>query len=177
MNRTDHEVEPPSDGPDVDAEALARDIVLRQLTVRARTRHELATTLAKREVPAAAAERVLDRMEEVGLVDDATFAEEWVRSRRQRRHLSSRALQQELRRKGVDPEQVSEALETVEPEDEHAAALALAEKKMRSMTGLEPHVRRRRLAGALARRGFSSALVGRVLDEVEPDEVHPGPPD
>lgn len=169
MNRTDDEVEPLSQGSEADAEASAREIVLRQLTVRARSRHELATALAKRKVPDEVAGRVLDRMEEVGLVDDASFAEEWVRSRQQRRHLSSRALQQELRRKGVDPDQVSEALEGVEPDDEHAAALALAEKKMRSMTGLEPQVRRRRLAGALARRGFSSALVGRVLDEVEPD--------
>ncbi|MVA75661.1 recombination regulator RecX [Auraticoccus sp. F435] len=154
-------------GPDADPEAVAREIVLRLLTVRARSRSELQTALAKRRVPPDVAERVLERMGEVGLVDDAAFAESWVSSRQQRRHLSTRALRHELQRKGIDRDQVDEALAGVEPEDEHAAALALAEKKLRSMSGLEPHVRRRRLAGALARKGFGSSLVMQVLDEVE----------
>lgn len=163
----DGDAEPPAhlDGPDADAEAMAREIVLRQLTVRARTRSELSTALARRHVPADVAERVLERMGEVGLVDDAAFAEGWVRSRQQRRHLSGRALREELRRKGVDSELVAEAVEQIDPEDEYSAARALAVKKLRTMSGLEPHVRRRRLAGALARKGFSSALVMQVLNE------------
>ncbi len=154
---------------DAQVEAEAREVVLRLLTVRARSRAELATALAKRDVPGEVAERVLDRMGDVGLVDDAAFAEGWVAARQQRRHMSSRALRHELRQKGVHAEQVEEALAAVEPEDEHAAALALVEKKLRSMSGLEPHVRRRRLAGALARKGFGSGVVMQVLAEVDLD--------
>jgi regulatory protein len=107
-------------------------------------------------------------MEAVGLVDDAAFARDWVESRQQRRHLSKSALRRELQTKGVDREQIDEAVAEVEGDDELAAAEALALKKVRSMTGLAREVQYRRLAGALARRGFSagvtSTVLGRVLD-------------
>lgn len=131
-----------------------------------RTRHELAETLRKKGIPGDAAERVLDRMVDVGLVDDEALAASWVESRQQRRHLSRRALRQELSRKGVDRDVVDEALSTVDHEDERSAARSLAEKKLRSMTGLDAQVQRRRLAGALARRGFGPGVTSSVLAEV-----------
>ena len=163
-----------ADGPDADPEEVARQVVLRQLSTQARTRHELAEILRRKGVPVEAATTVLDRMEEVGLVDDSQFAGAWVESRQQRRHLSRTALRQELQRKGVDRELVTAAVEEVSPDDEHAAALALAEKKLRSVRSLEPGVQRRRIAGALARRGFGPGISSQVLAEVlngDPDEV------
>jgi regulatory protein len=154
------------DGPEADPEALARTIVLRKLTGQARTRQELAKALADRDVPDEAAESVLDRMEEVGLVDDKTFAHDWVESRQSRRQLSRSAIKRELITKGVDRDDIEEALGQVGDEDELNAARALAEKKARSMTNLEPQVRYRRLAGALARRGFAGYVTTQVLDEV-----------
>ncbi|NNG19398.1 regulatory protein RecX [Naumannella sp. ID2617S] len=145
---------------------MARQIVLRQLTMQARSRHELAEILRRKNIPGDAAAAVLDRMEQVGLVDDSRFAEAWVESRQQRRHLSRTALRQELQRKGVDREQISEAVAEVSPDDEYAAALALAQKKFRSVQSLEPVVQRRRIAGALARRGFGASIASQALDEV-----------
>lgn len=142
---------------------MARDIVLRKLTAQQRSRSELAKALKERDVPDDAAGQVLDRMEDVGLVDDAAFAESWVQSRQSRRGLSRRALRQELFNKGVDREDIDDALSAVTPEDELAAATALAEKKLRAMPGLERDVTYRRLAGALARRGFSAGLTSQVL--------------
>lgn len=121
-------------------------------------------------MPAEASEAVLDRMTEVGLIDDEAFAQAWVSSRQQRRHLSRRALRQELQRKGVDAEVVAETLEGVDTDDEIEAATALAEKKLRSLRGVEPQVRRRRLAGALARRGFSGHVCAEVLHRLR-DEI------
>ncbi len=73
---------PPPDeaalGPDADQESVARKILLDQLTGQPRSRSELATKLARKQVPAEVAERMLDRFEEVGLVDDAAFARDWV---------------------------------------------------------------------------------------------------
>lgn len=149
---------------------MAREIALRLLEIRARSRHELAQALAKKGVPDDVAEEVLDRYEEVGLVDDTQFAGLWVEGQ-QRRMKSSRVLRQELRLKGVDNEVISEALSETPDDADHQAALAFATKRVRSMGGLEPQVRYRRLAGALARRGFSGDITRRVLDEVlnEPD--------
>src|SRR3954466_9093358 len=95
---------PPEDaadlGPEADHEAVARKILLDQLTGQPRSRSELAAKLAKKQVPTDVASRLLDRFEEVGLVDDAAFARDWVQSRQAGRGLARRALTVELRRKG-----------------------------------------------------------------------------
>src|SRR5690242_5697740 len=83
-------------------EEQARDLCLRLLTARARTRAELEGQLAKRGYPDEVAGTVLDRLACAGLVDDADFAEQWVRSRRANAGKGKRALAAELRTKGVD---------------------------------------------------------------------------
>jgi regulatory protein len=152
--------------PDADPEEVARGIVLRKLAVQARTRAELERALQGRAVPEDAATTVLDRMTEVGLVDDVTFAHDWVSSRQQRRHLSRTALRRELQTKGVDREVIDDALADVAVDDEHRAALDLARRRAATMGGLAREVAYRRLGGMLARRGFSAAITTRVLSEV-----------
>jgi regulatory protein len=140
--------------------------VLTKLTARARSRQELADALAAREVPVDVAERVLDRFSEVGLVDDVAFARSWVESRQTSRGLSRRALADELRRKGVDGDVVSESLLEIDEEDEYAAARRLVEKKARSTRTTDPQARWRQLVGVLARRGYSAGLSMRVVADV-----------
>lgn len=144
--------------------------MLRRLSMRAHTRSELQQALAKREVPAEVAERVLNRMEQVGLIDDESFAGDWVASRQQRRHLSRRGLRAELTRKGIDTEIISEAVAEVDDDAEHAAALALVERKKASYARLDSAVRQRRIMGLLARRGFSGAVAARVLADINFEE-------
>jgi regulatory protein len=154
------------DDAEADPESVARTIVLRKLAAQARTRHELAKALASRDVPEDVAEQVLDRMESVGLVDDEAFARDWVESRQQRRHLSKSALRRELQSKGVDRDQIDQAVADVESGDELEAAEALAAKRLRTMSGLAREVQYRRLAGVLARRGFGSGVTSTVLSRV-----------
>jgi regulatory protein len=80
-----------------DPESVARGICLRALTGAPKTRQQLADLLATRGVPDDAAEAVLDRYTEVGLIDDAAFARAWVSSRQAGRGLARRALSSELR--------------------------------------------------------------------------------
>jgi regulatory protein len=154
------------DDPDADPEEVARRIVLRKLAAQARTRTELERALQGRAVPEEAAAAVLDRMGEVGLVDDAAFARDWVASRQQRRHLSRTALRRELQSKGVDREVIDDALADVGGADEHRAALDLARRRAGSLAGLPRDVAYRRLGGVLARRGFSGWVSAQVLSEV-----------
>ena len=160
---------PPEDaaglGPDADHEAVARKILLDQLTGRARSRSELAGKLAKKHVPADVADRLLDRFEDVGLVDDAAFAREWVQSRQVGRGLARRALAAELRRKGVAQEVIAEAVETVEPDDEVAAARELVRRKLPSLQRYDEVTVIRRLTGMLARKGYSSGVAYQVVRE------------
>lgn len=151
---------------DADPYEVARSIVLRKLAAQDRTRHELAKALRSRNVPDEIAEGVLGRLQEVGLIDDAAFAEAWVESRQQRRHLSRPALRRELQAKGVDRDHIDAALDSVDVGDELAAARDLARRRHQGLRGQPYPVRYRRLAGVLSRRGFGSAIVAQVLREV-----------
>jgi regulatory protein len=144
---------------------VARKILLDQLTGRARTRQELATKLAQRDVPDEVATRLLDRFEEVGLVDDAAFAREWVQQRQSGRGLARRALGQELRRKGIEDEVVRDTLDEVDPEAEEEAARHLVRQKLRSVGSLDRERATRRLVGMLARKGHASGVAYRVVRE------------
>lgn len=146
-----------------DPAARARDICLRLLTGTAKTRKQLADALRKREIPDEVAEEVLSRYEEVGLIDDAAFAEAWVESRHAVRGLGRRALAQELRTRGVAGDLVEQAVAQVDADDEAQAARALVDRRLRSTAGLERQVRVRRLVGMLARRGYSEGLAFRVV--------------
>ena len=148
-----------------DPESVARGICLRALTGAPKTRQQLADLLAERGVPDEAAEAVLDRFTEVGLIDDAAYARAWVSSRQAGRGLARRALSSELRAKGVDPEVAAEAVEVVDDEDERAAAQRLVERRMPSMRRLDRTTATRRLMGMLARKGYNGGLAAAVIRE------------
>lgn len=166
--------EPPG-GPPADPEAVARTICLRLLTGQPRTRAELAAALAKRNIPDEAATAVLDRFGEVGLIDDASFAQAWVETRQRGRGLGRNALAGELRRKGIDNEVVQHALDSVDEDASLAAARQLVVRKLASTRGVPPEARARRLVGMLARRGHPAGLAYQVVREalaaegVDPD--------
>ncbi len=161
-------------GPAADPESVGRKILLDQLTGRARSRSDLAKKLAERDVPDEIAAKLLDRFEEVGLIDDAAFARDWVAQRQEGRGLARRALAQELRRKGIDDEIAREALGTVDADDEVEAARLLVQRKLRSVRGLDQQVAIRRLVGMLARKGYSSGVSFRVVrEELVADLVDP----
>ena len=160
---------PPEDleslGSEADQEAVARKILLDQLTGRARTRSELAAKLARKHVPADVAARLLDRFQEVGLIDDAAFAREWVQSRQAGRGLARRALAAELRRKGVDTSVVDEAVETVDPDHERETARDLVRRKLPSLQRFDTVTQVRRLTGMLARKGYPPGVAFAVVRE------------
>jgi regulatory protein len=148
---------------------VARQIVLRQLAMAPRSRQQLRDKLRQRNCPDEVAEAVLDRMTEVGLVDDGAYAAMLVRSQQAGRGLAARALARELRTKGVDPETAQATLAEIDPEDERERARALVEKKLRTMHGLDATVQTRRLAGMLARKGYPSSMAFAVIREAIAD--------
>jgi regulatory protein len=153
-----------------DPDGVARAICLRLLTQRARSRAELAKALTKRDVPDDAANRVLDRFVEVGLIDDAALAAGLVQAQHRERGLARRALAAKLRERGLDDE-VDAALDAIDGDDERARAAALVQKRLRSLTGLPAEVQLRRLVGLLARKGYSSGLAYAVVREALADEL------
>lgn len=156
----------PEDPPG-DPESVARAICLKLLTMSPKSRAQLADALVAKGIPDEAAEAVLDRYTEVGLIDDAAFAQAWVTTRQAGRGLATWVLAQELHRKGIDKDTAGAALATIEPDAEDASARMLVQRKLRSMRGLEPSVATRRLLGMLARKGYQSDVAIRIVrDEV-----------
>jgi regulatory protein len=148
-----------------DPHSVARTILLDKLTGQPRTRAELADLLAEREIPNDVADEVLDRFTEVGLIDDAAFANAWVESRHRGRGLGKRALAQELRRRGVDDQLARNALDELDPDQEEETARALVRRKLPAMRSLDRQVAMRRLLGLLARKGYPSGLALRIIKE------------
>ena len=145
-------------------EEQARALCLRLLTVRARTRAELAAQLAKRGYPDDVSTRVLDRLADVGLVDDVDFAEQWVHSRRVNAGKGKRALAAELHTKGVDKDVITSVLSDINPEAERDRAEELVRKKLRRENLSDDDLRlRRRLVAMLARRGYSQTMAYDVV--------------
>ena len=155
---------------------MARGLLLRKLTNAPATRAQLADLLSSRGIPDDVADEVLGRFEEVGLIDDASYASLWVESRQRGRGLARRALRQELAQRGVAPELIEQSLEAVSPDTERATARALVLRKLSATSTLERQARVRRLVGMLARRGYPSGLaLAVVLDALggEADDDEP----
>lgn len=145
-------------------EAHAQDIVYRQLGMMARSHAQLRTKLLDRGIPEDIADRVLERFVAAGLIDDRAFAEMFIRTQRESRGLSKRALVYELERRGVSREIAEESLEDID--DEYEVALRFAQKKSSSLRGVETRTAERRLAGMLARKGYGASITYRVVREV-----------
>lgn len=166
---------PPPSISEPSREEQARSLCLRLLTARARTRAELRGHLDKRGYPAQVSDAVLDRLAAVGLVDDADFAEQWVRSRRVNAGRSKRALAAELRTKGVDKDVITAALAGIDAGAERGQAEQLVRSKLRRETlagdgdgdgdGRADGDARltRRLVAMLGRRGYGQSLACEVV--------------
>lgn len=152
--------QPPGGG----TEAQAKDVCLRLLTDRARSRAELADKLAAKGFAADVAERALNRLAEVGLIDDAAFAEQWVHSRHTFSGKGKKVLAEELRRKGVAPEIAAPALAAITGDDERARAAELVRQKLRTLPrDLDRDKATRRLVSMLARRGYDPPTAYSVV--------------
>lgn len=131
----------------------------------AKSRKQLFDALAKKDVPEDITETVLDRMVDLGYLNDAAFAESFVRSRHEYQRKGSRRITQDLQRKGVEPEVIEAAMEAIDPEAETENARTLVAKKLRSTRGLDRNKRVNRIAGMLMRNGYSGSDVFDVIRE------------
>ncbi len=112
------------------------------------------------------ANAVLYKLQEQGLINDEEFARAWSESRQRAKKLSKRVISTELRGKGVSSEIIERVTSEIDEADEYAIALELAQRKYRPIAHLDPEVIRRRIHGALARRGFSMSVISSAMREI-----------
>ncbi len=143
----------------------ATDSALRFLAYRPRSTREVTDRLRQRGYSNQAIDGAIEKLRGWRYLDDQEFARFWVENRLEYRPSGSRRLRQELRQKGVDGEVVDQTIEAVGV-DELPAAIELARKRVERLRGLDPIVRRRRLAGFLQRRGYGWDVVKPAIDQV-----------
>jgi regulatory protein len=146
----------------------AREMAVRLLAVRPRTTAELRTRLRRNGVAGHEIGMVIVDLTAAGYLDDLAFARAWVTGRMASRLCGLRRLRWELRRKGLPPPIIEQAIREALGEEgpsaaEERCARAVIERRLPPYRRLAPEVRIRRLAGLLARRGFASSTIARVL--------------
>lgn len=145
----------------------ARERALYLLGLRDYACKELEQKLYTEATPEIAA-TVVERLREVGLLDDERYAARLARSLSEVKHYPRRRIEQELRHRGISSMLIQTVLSELEGED-YEQALALLQKKYYNK--LDDPDSRRRVIAALARRGFSYGSIRRAMDEMgAPDD-------
>ena len=147
----------------------AMDRALNMLAFRARSVRELRRRLLQKGEEEPIVHATVARLTELGLLDDADYARQFARSRVLGPGLSTRRLQQELFKRGVAREVADQAIGDAMADDdvdEDAIIERVARKKLRTLVKLDAPTRRRRLYAFLARRGYDSEDIRRVMAEL-----------
>ncbi|AOZ94292.1 regulatory protein RecX [Paenibacillus crassostreae] len=144
-------------------------VALKYLARKSRTRKEIQIKLQQKETPLEVIEDVLARLTRDGLVNDPLYAQQWAEQRIKSQRKGKAWVKHELRQKGIDKLQITEALDSVSAEDEYHSALVIGRKKWNQTKG-ELLDKKRKTGSYLMRRGFSGDQVRRVLNQVIQEE-------
>jgi regulatory protein len=147
------------------------EYALNLLTARAYTVRNLRRKLIQKGFEPEASERALERLVANGYLDDQKFAAEFARQRLVRAGASARRVEHDLMKRGISSESAKAATKAVVAEEEvdFAGSMErLARKKLLSLGDLELHIKRRRVFGFLARKGYELDDIKRTLDHILP---------
>ncbi len=142
-------------------------VALRILNHRFNSAAELKRKLRAKGFSHEAIDPTVERLMREKWLDDERFAGAYVRTRLQRR-IGKLRIRRELIRAGVPDDLIAQAVgENVDPENEHARALAAAERRLPAlMRRYEPQMARNKLAVYLLNQGYDAALVREVIKEM-----------
>jgi regulatory protein len=141
----------------------AKQSAYRFLSYRPRSAKEMERNLIRKGFDENTVERVIDRLLELELVDDRSFAQYWVEQREIFGPRGHRALRHELYQKGVNREIVDSVLINV---DEEAAARRAGQKKVGLWSQLPKDDFFKKMSSFLQRRGFNYEIIKSVTIEL-----------
>ncbi|QQE10448.1 regulatory protein RecX [Planctomycetota bacterium] len=140
---------------------------MRSLSRRSMSEKQVRDKLREKDFGTGTADMVVERLYELKLLDDEAYGRMLLRDLMGKKAAGPGLIKQKCFEKGLKGPLIEQLLsEFVEVDDQREAALGFAEKKLRTMKRLEPDVRRRRLYGALARRGFGGDVLSYVMEQV-----------
>ena len=140
----------------------AFDLALRYLGNREHSRKEIIVKLERKQFNEETVEKTLNRLDELGLLDDRSLAANYVGSRSKKKPSGRYKLRYELLQKGISEEIIEEVLDNY---DSFAHCLEAALKKLPFLKG-EERYKERKLYTFLMNRGFDSQTVRDTLDRI-----------
>ncbi len=146
------------------------EYAMKYLTLKDRTVSEMQTYLDSKEFGEADVDATMQRLVELGLLDDARYAKRFVETRLATKPISRRHLWEQLKSHGLSDEDINAALETVNADDEAENARAVAAKFLRQFAALDPEKRRERVLSRLIARGYSYDVSRRAFEEAQNGE-------
>lgn len=154
-----------------DSVGQAVDSAARFLAYRPRSTAEVRRNLFEKGMPDAVIDQAVERLEQMGYLDDHAFAKFWMENRQNFKPLSQRALRYELRQKGVSDDIIDGVLGGLEDEK---AAYNAAQSQVRRLRNTTPENFRVRLGVFLQRRGFSHHtahdVINRLIEEIRTED-------
>jgi regulatory protein len=140
-------------------------LALRYLGIRPRTSFQVKRYLLEKGIPGELADKIVQRCEHQGYVNDKAFSRQWVQERLRLKPRSAYVLRMELQQRGVDSEIADEAVRAVSREDELEAARKLVAKRLRSSNVPPDPDTERKLLVMLMRKGFSGSVLQQIRRE------------
>ena len=140
-------------------ERRAKEKALWLISYRSHSKKELRDKI-RRTCDRQSAEKAVERMEELGLVNDRDYAERCAQTLIFTKHMSKRGAAMELRRKGIESEIINEVLDDIEV-DEREQIQAVIERKYPK---IDDEKIRRRAVAALQRLGYGWEDIKAVIE-------------
>ncbi|AWB86035.1 regulatory protein RecX [Mycetocola zhujimingii] len=148
-----------------DPEAV-ESLLVRKLARRSLSEAEVLAFAVQEGLTAAQANTILDRLRDLGYVDDRALAEQLKHSLSERKGQSKAVVARAMSGRSIDRDIITEVLDDIEQDDELGVATELARKRASQMSGLDKQTLERRLTGFLARRGYPGNIVREAIAPV-----------
>lgn len=146
------------------------DYAMKYLTLKDRTVSEMQAYLDEKDFGEADVDATIERLRELGLLDDRRYAQRFVETRLATKPVSRRHLYEQMKGHGIAEEHIREAMELADVETERENALSVAHKFARQFASLEPEKRRARVLSRLQARGYSYDVARNALEQALSEE-------
>lgn len=135
------------------------------LSYRMRSMDEIRQYLIKKEFESHTAEAVIERLKELGYLDDLEFAKMFIRSKVMTTKKGPKALKQDLKQKGVDDLTIENALTIYTEEEQVEEAATLVEKKAKQYKKLSEHALKQKIGQVLQQKGYAWSIIEQAIEK------------
>lgn len=147
-------------------------LALNYLSYQTRTEREMRNYLVKKEIESIDREKIIQRLINMQLINDQQFSESYVRTQMKISDKGPKVIEQQLKQKGLSPENIQHGLIEYSVENQLEVAQRVASKAMKRYQTKSFQEAKQKVRYYLLQKGFTSDITERVMEELafEKDE-------